>query len=93
VLGIAYAFEDNIITNITFKHNLNINVNGRVPVHEGNYFESSDVIVMLDYDFTEREFIIHFFGYADILSKIGGLTASFRPMLAVAAPMFILFYL
>lgn len=48
---------------------------------------------MLDYDFTEREFVIHFFGYADILSKIGGLTASFRPMLAFAAPVFIILFL
>ena len=48
---------------------------------------------MMDHDFTEREFIIRYYGYADILGKIGGITASFRPLLAAAAPIFILFYL
>jgi hypothetical protein len=92
-LGIPYSFGDKIVANITFKHNLNIDVYGKVPIHEGSYFKSSDVIVMMDHDFTEREFIIRYYGYADILGKIGGLTASFRPLLEAAAPIFILFYL
>ena len=47
----------------------------------------------MDHDFTEREFIIRYFGYADILSKIGGLTASLRPILAFSAPVFVVVYL
>ena len=79
--------------NITFKRNLNVNVNGLTPTHDGEYFKTSDVTIMMDHDFTERVFIIRYFGYADILSKIGGLTASLRPMLAVLAPGFIVLYL
>ena len=92
-LGITFEWEDRIITNITFKKNLNINVQGKVPVHEGTYFNGSDVIIMIDHDFTERRYIIKYFGYADILSKIGGLSASIRPVLAAIAPLYIVLYL
>ena len=93
VLGIDYAFEDNIIQNITFKKNLWIDVNGKVPTHDGEYFTTSDISIMMDHDFTEREFLIRYFGYADILAKIGGLTASLRPILGFVAPIFIINYL
>jgi len=74
---------------------LNQDVNGRVPIHEGGEddYESSDVIVMIDYEFTERNYIINYFGYMDILSKIGGISASISPVLGFCAPAFILFYL
>jgi hypothetical protein len=76
------------------KKNLNINVNGRVPVHEGNYSTgNSDVNVMLNHDFTEVEYLIKYFGFADIMSKIGGIVASLNPLLALLGPIMILVYL
>lgn len=88
-------FENLIETNVTFKKSLNIDVNGRVPIHEGGEddYESSDVIIMIDYEFTEKKYIISYFGYMDILSKIGGISASISPVLGIIAPAFILFYL
>jgi hypothetical protein len=93
VLGVSLEFADRIVTNITLKSNLNINVKGRVPVHELNYFKSSDVVIMLAHEFTEVEYTIKYFGYADIIGKIGGIAASLAPILGIFAPMFILFYL
>ena len=93
VLGLAIEHEDRIVTNITMKKNLNINVNGRVPVHDGDYFKRSDVTIMLDHDFTEVEYLIKYFGFADIMSKIGGIVASLNPLMALLAPMLIIFYL
>ena len=93
IFGIPTAYEDFIVTNITFKKNLNINVNGRVPIHDGTYYKSSDVIVMMDHDFIEREFTIKYIEFSDIIIQIGGLAASLTPILAALAPMFIILYL
>lgn len=95
ILGFDLIFENLIETNVTFKKSLNIDVNGRVPIHEGGEddYESSDVIIMIDYEFTEKKYIISYFGYMDILSKIGGISASISPVLGIIAPAFILFYL
>lgn len=79
------------------KKNLNINENGRVPVHDSiggvAYFKNSDVNIMLDHDFTEVQYTIKYFGFADIMSKIGGIVASLNPVMGILAPMLIIFYL
>lgn len=95
ILGFDLIYEDLIETNVTFKKSLNVDVNGRVPIHEGGEddYESSDVIIMIDYEFTERMYKISYFGYMDILSKIGGINASVTPLLGMIAPAFIIFYL
>ena len=38
--------------------------------------------IMLDTDFTEKNYEVHYFGYMDILGIIGGLNASIGPLLA-----------
>ena len=95
ILGFDLLAESLVEANVTFKKSLNTDVNGRVPIHEGGEddYSSSDVVIMIDYEFTERKYIISYFGYMDILSKIGGLAASISPVLGMIAPAFILFYL
>ena len=95
ILGFDLLAESLVEANVTFKKSLNTDVNGRVPIHEGGEddYSSSDVIIMIDYEFTERKYIISYFGYMDILSKIGGIAASISPVLGMIAPAFILFYL
>ena len=51
------------------------------------------MVIMLDTDFTEKNYEVHYFGYMDILGIIGGLNASIGPLLAQFAPMFIMNYL
>ena len=86
-------FADRIVTNITLKSNLKINIEGRVPLHDGDYFNSSDVVVMLSHEFTEVQYTIKYFGFADILGKIGGIIASLKPILEIIAPWLIILYL
>ena len=93
ILGLAIEHGDKIVSNITLKKSLNINVNGRVPVHDGTYYTKSDVNIMLDHDFTEVQYTIKYFGFADILSKIGGIIASLNPVMHLITPMLIIFYL
>ena len=95
IFGLVLAHGDQIEANVTFKKSLNIDVNGRVPIHEGgpDDYNSSDVIILIDYEFTEREYILKYFGFMDILSKIGGIYAFASPILGLLAPGYILFYL
>lgn len=47
----------------------------------------------IDFDFTERIYVIHYFGIMDLLSKLGGLRASILPILGYAAPLLALHFL
>lgn len=47
----------------------------------------------MDFDFTVREFYIKYFGYMDIISKIGGINGFVMPMIAGFAPVIALAYL
>ena len=48
---------------------------------------------MIDIDFTEKSYEVHYFGYMDILGIIGGLNASIGPLLGQFTPLFIMNYL
>ena len=48
---------------------------------------------MIDTDFTEKNYEIHYFGYMDILGILGGLNASIGPILGIFSPLFIMNYL
>lgn len=49
--------------------------------------------MLLDFDFTERQFEIKFFGYMDILAKIGGINGFVMPIVAYCAPILCMLYL
>ena len=66
---------------LDWKKNLNIDENYRVPLKE-KPFSSSTIVVMVNTDFTEKNYDIFYFGYMDIMGMIGGLNASIGPLLA-----------
>ena len=47
----------------------------------------------IDFDFTERIYDLHYFGWMDILSKIGGLRASILPLFGYLLPLLTLHFL
>ena len=53
----------------------------------------TDMVSNIDFDFTERIYVIHYFGIMDLLSKLGGLRASILPILGYAAPLLALHFL
>ena len=48
---------------------------------------------MVANEFTEIQYTIKYFGFADILGKIGGISASLKPILGILAPWLIILYL
>ena len=54
---------------------------------------SSDINILFDYDFTERQVTYEYYHVADIVSQIGGIFAFIRPILDLITPLFILYFL
>ena len=75
-----------------YKKNLNVDETGKVPIDDRT-FGSSDVVILIDMDFTEKMFELYYFNFMDIMSIIGGLNASIGPVLGFIAPLFIMNYL
>ena len=74
-----------------FKRNLNVNQDGKLPVKE--HFHNSDVVVMFDYDFTERIYEYDYITLSDIMSSVGGLLASITPLFKILTPLLIVHFL
>ena len=56
-------------------------------------FNSSKIVMQLNFDFTQRVFTYNYYTFSDILSRIGGLQGSIMPLLAQIAPLFVLYFL
>ena len=82
---------DLIKTHISFKKNLNINQDGRVPMRPGT--NSSTINVMIDYDFTERQITYDYYSTFDVFAKIGGIFAFVGPIVATMTPFVALYFL
>lgn len=91
-LGFVLEKEDVFEKILSWRRNLNIDAEYKVPV-KNSPFKDSTMTIMMDTDFTEKNYEIHYFGYMDILGIIGGLNASIGPLLAQFGPLFIMNYL
>lgn len=92
MLGIKLETSDVLHEFLAYKKNLNIDDDLRVPLKD-TPFNSSEVTIMIDHDFTQRYYEVYYFGVTDIMAIIGGLNASIGPLLKSLAPLFILNYL
>ena len=91
-MGFVLAKSDIIKSRLDFKRNTNVDAEYLVPIDDRK-FQSSDVVILIDMDFTEKLYSIYYFNFVDIMGIIGGLNASIGPALGFIAPLFILNYL
>ena len=70
---------------------MNVDKKDRIVIKDG--FTDPEMTIFLQFDFTERIFTLYYFTVFDVLSSIGGLKASIGPMISVATPISILFFL
>ena len=80
-LGFVLEKKDIVDKHLSWFKNLNIDENYLVPL-KTTPFKSSTIVIMMDTDFTEKNYEVHYFAYIDILGIIGGLNASIGPLLA-----------
>jgi hypothetical protein len=69
----------------------NIDENGLVEINPT--YRNSDMVVSLDFDFTQREYTVTFVTFWDIFAEIGGLKAAILPLVHILVPFWILFFL
>ena len=82
----------------------NININkilySATPDHDADLksqkemsYNGTNIVLNLNMNFVERQFILNFYTFADILSKLGGLRASIMTIIGQFSPFFVLFFL
>jgi len=91
ILGIRITTKDNVRKNVFYDRVLNINGDMRVPLHSS--FNSSDFFIPIETDFTERIYIYQYMGVNDIIKSVGGINAFIFPILALATPYFVIYFL
>ena len=84
---------DNIRRAVNWIRYADINADYRARIEAPDAFNSSKIIVQLNFNFIEKEFTTKYFGVLDIMSKIGGLQTSVMPMIRMATPWFALVFL
>jgi hypothetical protein len=86
------SFEDEVVKSIEYSYNLNVNERRRTPNEVGPvyYFQQS---MLLNFDYTERLFTINYVTITDIISRVGGYMAAFLPVLNVASPLMLIYFL
>lgn len=98
-LGVGYAFEDRIEEKLIWSKTVIVNDAGQTPTRKlgkGEVFNQttgSNLISNIDFDFTERIYHVEYFGIMDLLSKIGGLSASINPIIGYFIPLLTLHFL
>jgi len=91
IFGIPITYKDEKIKRLFYDTVLNRNEDARVPLDA--VFNNSNIYCPIQADFTERVFNYKYFGKADILSEVGGISAFVYPILKNLTPYFVMFFL
>ena len=91
IFGIPVAYGDDVINIVNWLENTN--VDERKYSRLRSEYVSDTIFIQMNFDFTRKEFVIHYFGVFDIMSKLGGFKASIGPLVNIFAPIFILLFL
>lgn len=76
-IGIPIRFKNKVETKIIWKKNFfNLDDDGKVQTRV-TAAPRNEILVIVDFDFTQREYIITYLSFWDVFTDIGGLSASF----------------
>lgn len=89
--GIPYEWGNVEEKRILWRKTTNINEDFQVGMRRK--YNSSQIVANIDFDFTQRIYDIRFYGWLDIMSKLGGLWASVLPIMNWIFPLFMLHFL
>ena len=63
-----------------------VNSDYNIDLKSPAQFNNSNLVVQLNFEFTERVFVLDYTGVLDIMSKVGGLQASIMPIMRMVSP-------
>ena len=93
ILGFPLSFENKTYKQINWGGAKNLDVDLKVPLKSKDMVRSSDMIANVDYDFTERQYTLHYYKITDMLKSIGGIRSSVLPIIGLVLPFFGLWFL
>ena len=66
---------------------------GYTPLRPVYRVSGTKIVSNIDFDYTQRIYDVHYYGFMDVLSKLGGLRASILPILGYFLPFLTLHFL
>ena len=91
ILGIGITYKDEVEERVFYDKVLRKDEDMRVPLRP--IFNSSNIYIPIETDFTERIYIYQYYSYGDIMSSIGAMNAFILPVIAILTPYFIMYFL
>lgn len=91
IFGMAFGWENKVINKILWSTTTDQDISYASP--RAATFNGTDIVYNLNMNFVERQYILNFYTFGDIMSKVGGLSASIMPILGEFTPFFVLFFL
>lgn len=85
------SYNNKIEARLIWNRATNINENGLVEARVKRI--SNKMVIPIDFDFTQREYLIRFTTFGDMFAKIGGLRAAIMPIINLFMPFLILYFL
>ena len=90
-VGIPSGYSDIKDAFITFTKILGLDEFGQIPM-EGK-FRDSRFMLLINFDFNQRKTVQNYYGFSDLLAKVGGYRASLQPIFQLFTPIFIIGFL
>ena len=92
-LGFPVEYDDDIRDKISFSK-AKANIDGKKKLIKSfRYSGSSNLLVKCDVNYLRTIETIKYFGYMDMLAKLGGLKSILGPVLSILTPIFVLAFL
>ena len=91
IFGFPVSPQDIVLRNVIWLKTQVVNDDFKLDVR--TEFNRSVIQANIDFDYTERQFFLHFYSIMDILSTLGGLRASILPILQNFVPLMVLHFL
>lgn len=68
-------------------------MDGRVPLKTPDPWKTSTVYLRINFDYTQRSFVLEYISVLDVIALIGGSFAFFLPIMALGVPFVFMHYL
>lgn len=87
------AFTNRTYKSVDWTGEVNNNKDLRVPLMPKSEVNGTNMIANINYEFTERQYTLHYYSFKDILASVGGMRASVLPIIGLLLPYLGLWFL
>lgn len=93
ILGFPISFKSTTIKHIDWQGEMLLTKELAVAKKAPSEVNGSDMVANINYDFTERQYTLHYYKIKDMLTSVGGIRASVLPIIGFMLPFFGLWFL